>query len=62
MSVPRCKAIAAAHGGALSVESVVGQGTAATATLQADLPGPVQGEEKLGFAASLSARTSGGTA
>jgi signal transduction histidine kinase len=36
-----CQGIADAHGGTMSVESVVGEGTAVTIRLRSDLPGPV---------------------
>jgi signal transduction histidine kinase len=43
-----CKAIAAAHGGELLIQSIPGKGTTVKAKLRADLPAPA-----LGFAAEM---------
>ena len=40
-----CRGIVAAHGGAISVETVPGQGTSVTILLRADLPEPALGQE-----------------
>jgi signal transduction histidine kinase len=54
-----CKGIAAAHGGYLRIESPAGQGTAISAILRADLPGPaaVSLPDNLSFFTSLQLET-----
>ena len=47
-----CKAIVAVHGGTLTVQSVVGQGTTITVRLRADLSGALQGEGHIAFTGS----------